>query len=81
MAKLNQRLIDRACRSAIKHNEISRLITDAFMERYGATHSEADEDWLIDTLDCGIGPAVSLERCDKLMLEAGYPVLSKKRNR
>lgn len=70
--KLTTQLLNRAAQLAAKKSRIQRQLTEAFVERYGVTYSEIDNDSLIDTLDYH-GGVISLAECDRLMTEAGHP--------
>lgn len=72
-----QQVLDRAVRSAERNKEMQDALADAMVERYGATHSDADEDALIDSLNYGCGGRVTVAECDKRMAEAGYPKINK----
>ncbi len=67
-------LLRRATRVSSQHSIIQGEITDAFIERYGVTHSDLDCDTLIDRLDYGCGP-VSLNEVDAEMARCGHPKL------
>lgn len=73
MAKLTNALLKRACKAAEKHSEMSALITEAFEERYGKTHSDVDCDELIDALDYHGGPPPTVAECDEAMARCGAP--------
>lgn len=78
MAKLTNALLKRACIAAEKHSKMSALITEAFEERYGKTHSDVDCDELIDILDYQGGP-LTVRECDEAMMRCGAPRLRKTR--
>ncbi len=65
-------LLQRAGTLGQKWHDIQSELTTAFEERYGATYSDIDDDWLIDSLDYG-GASVTLEQVDQKMAENGYP--------
>ena len=59
--------------AAKEHARLSSQITEAFIERYGQTHSDVDCDHLIDALDYGLKDISSLAECDKAMALCGVP--------
>lgn len=67
-----QQVLTAAHLAAAEHANQQRRLAEAMEERYGATHSDADEDSLIDTLNYGIGAPVSVAECDGLMAKAGH---------
>lgn len=73
MPKLTSKLLERANRIAALHAIVSAEITAAFNERYGATHSYVDCDFLIDALDYGVVAAPTLAECDAAMESCGAP--------
>jgi hypothetical protein len=75
MAKLTNRFLKRACRIASEASEVQSQLTAMFEERYGTTYSDAGADDIIDVLDYG-GGTLTLEECDRIMTDAGYPPLS-----
>lgn len=75
-ARLTTALLKRANRTSAQCRDVAGLITDAFRERYGVTHSDIDADELIEALDYGAGEAPTLAEVDKIMTEAGHPPLS-----
>lgn len=72
MAKLTQRLLNRAGLIARQAAKVQSELTDAFNDRYGTTYSDVDADEIIDVLDY-IGGGISLAECDRIMTEAGFP--------
>jgi hypothetical protein len=63
-------LLRRAITAARAASEVQSEVTEAFLERYGRTHSDIDCDELIDTLDYGVGPsALSVSEVDNLMAD------------
>lgn len=76
MSKLTTKLLQRAADIAEKKASIQKELTKAFNERYGATYSDANCDYLIDTLDY-IGGTISLKECDVQMNACGYPALTR----
>jgi len=73
-----KRLCDATSRSAARHQKNSLAIGVAFIERYGATYSDADVDTLIDEFDYSGGTPLSLKKIDQLMANAGFPKLEGK---
>lgn len=72
-ARQFQQVLDAARRAAEAHKEQQDRLAEAMEERYGATHSDADEDALIDPLTYGTGGRVTVAECDRLMAAAGHP--------
>lgn len=77
MPKLTTKLLREAAQVAADALEMSGKLNDAFVERYGGTHSDADNEQLADILDYGHLTDIDLEMVDRLMAEAGYPKLKK----
>lgn len=73
MAKLTNRMLAKANRIAGEAHEMAGILTEAFVERYGVTYSDVDADSIIDALDYGNATGVTLEECDDIMTECGYP--------
>lgn len=78
MAKLTDKLLREAHRAAARSMTISLQISEAFVERYGRTHSDVDCDEIIDCLDYGHGLEMTIAECDRAMTEAGCPPLKRK---
>lgn len=78
MAKLTASLLRRACKDAQRAAASSDLITKAFLERYGLTHSDADAEALIDALDYGQSTVTSVKECDRIMADLGHARLKSK---
>lgn len=78
MIKLSTALLRRANSAAAEHRKLSDMITAAFLDRYGKTHSEVDCDSLIDALDYGSGYISSLAECDRQMELCGVTTLKKR---
>ena len=76
MSKLTTRLLQRAADIAAKKSDIQSDLSKAFRQRYGATYSHADCDYLIDTLDYH-GGCITLAECDAQMHACGYPALTR----
>lgn len=68
-----QQVLDAARRAAEAHKEQQDRLAEAMEERYGATHSDVDDDGLIDALTYGTGGRVTVAECDHLMAAAGRP--------
>lgn len=62
--KLTQRLLDQAMHAARRHAILQAKLTKAFMARYGVTYSNVNADQIIDALDYGRGPRITLKECD-----------------
>lgn len=73
MVKLTNALLLQAHRAAIRHGAMNAQLTKAFNARYGCTYSDVDCDTLIDSLDYGNGPLVTVADCDRDMANAGRP--------
>lgn len=69
--KLTDSLLKRAHHIAIQHSALNHKLTKAFEQRYGCTYSDVDCDSIIDSLDYGHGPPVTVEFCDSAMLACG----------
>lgn len=76
MPKLTNRLINKAAQIAGEAHAMAGVLTEAFMERYGVTYSDVDADSIIDVLDYGVSSGLTLEQCDDIMTEAGYPPIN-----
>ena len=70
---LTTKMLTRATKLAAKSMEMQSALTDAFNERYGATYSDVDCDFLIEALDYGGGVGLTLEEVDRRMAECGHP--------
>lgn len=70
-------LVRRAQKAAQTHRDLTAEITEAFVARYGVTHSDAGCDFLIDAFDYGEHPTLSVRKIDELMAATGNPMLSK----
>lgn len=75
MPKLTNRLLNKGVRIASEAHKMNQELTEAFVERYGVTYSDVDADSIIDVLDYGVASGLTLEECDDIMTEAGYPPL------
>jgi hypothetical protein len=76
--RLTDALLKRAHQAAIRHSALNQKMTHAFEQRYGCTYSEVDCDWIIDGLDYGTGPTLTVAMCDVAMAECGRKVLTAK---
>lgn len=76
MVKLTTKLLSEASRIAREAADMSGVLTEAFVERYGVEYSEINCDWLIDDLDYGLGNGhLTLKQADDEMTAAGHPPL------
>ncbi|MCH8103752.1 MAG: hypothetical protein IIB28_11430 [Chloroflexi bacterium] len=67
-----QQVLDAASRAAAENSRQAARGTDAFMERYGVTHSDVDADHIIEALDYQ-GRKITAAECDREMASAGHP--------
>lgn len=77
MVNLTNRLLKKAERIANEAHKMGSILTDVFNERYGITYSDVDADSIIDALDYGVAGGLTVEDCDRIMTDAGYPPLTK----
>lgn len=75
--RLTDTLLKRAHQAAIRHNTFNARLTKAFEQRYGCTYSDVDCNSIIDSLDYGNGPLVTVQFCDSAMAACGRNVLAK----
>ena len=72
-----QRKLTQTSNAAEKHHRLLMEVGEMFKERYGVHYSDVDGDLMIDCLDHN-GGTITVEMCDKAMVELGYPKLEKK---
>lgn len=72
MGKLTTKLLQQAANITSRHMAMQHKLSEAFIERYGVTYSDADCDDLIEVLDYQ-GGEMTLKHADEQMTAAGYP--------
>lgn len=71
--KLTRRFIAKVIKIAVENHNIQHQLSEAMIDRYGITHSDIDDDQLIDVFDYGTGGRVTLEEIDEIMTNHGHP--------
>lgn len=82
MSKSNLTTADllRLSKAANRYQKLNLEIAEKFKTRYGVVYSDIPAaDDLVEILEYGGNETITLKLADEIMLEAGYPVLKRRR--